>query len=637
MAKAQGRATGVLEGLQPSPGAVVRCAVCGESTLFGLPFCLRCGVNGNDADELQAQEELTAPIKVTVDSLEEFGAILQGRRKIAPVDALRVVAGMEVLRERWGEHIPLASLSTISFVPRDYQVSVARMVLSDMFGRAVLADEVGLGKTIEAGLILKELFHRKQIRSALVLVPSTLVDQWKEELEEKFGIRAGIHPQPRFWRKDVVVTSLTRAKMPQMARRLARRSFDIVVVDEAHALKNAATVAHQFVKSLRSPRLLLLTATPIENDLRELYNLLSILDPAAYPSFRRFAADFLLDRFQVKDVEGLRRFCARYLVRNRRSEVAPEMPTRSLKVVPYAPLPQELEFMTAVVELARTVFRRFRGARKTGAVEGRGTAMLLVTLLLKESCSSPAAVVNTLENAVYPHLKKEEEVLLQSILKAGRRLVRTGKSLAFLEQIQRIGESAVVYVEYMATHRQLEHQLRQAGQSVIPFTGALTPSERTRRLDRFRQEGGILLCTEVGGQGLNLQHCRVVINYDIPWNPMRLEQRIGRVHRFGQERPIEVVNFVAPGTYEEHVLQLLDRKLGLFSQVIGQVEAVMSFMEGDESLQQLMAQAICNAESTEEMAENFSELAQRIDRATQRYQQSIFATSSLFDRSEGGQ
>jgi SNF2 family DNA or RNA helicase len=527
--------------------------------------------------------------------------------------------------------LALQCLSHLSFVPRDYQVNVASRVLGSLFGRAILADEVGLGKTIEAMLVLKELRVRGRLSSALILVPATLVEQWKEELENKAAVTVATHDQPRFWTRDVVLMSLSRAKMTASAGRLSRRSWDLVIVDEAHALKNASTVAHRFVKTLDTRRLLLLTATPIENDLRELFNLLCLVDPAAYPSFRRFSADFLRDRFLVKDIEGLRRFCSRYLVRNRRAEVFPEMPPRMHRTVPYRPYGEETRFLDAVVRFGRQVFKRAAGRRRGEPGATQGHAMLLVTLLLKEGCSSPHAVLSTLEKASYPMLKPDEVTLLDAILSAGRSIRRTAKIEALVAAIQELGESAVVYVEYMATHEQVRCALEAAGIHVIPFTGVLSQVERTVRLGRFRSEGGVLLCSEVGGQGLNLQHCRVVVNYDIPWNPMKLEQRIGRIHRFGQERPIDVLTLLAPGTYEDHIVQLLDRKLGLFSQVVGEVEAVLSFMEGEQSLQHMMAEAICDASDAGELRENFGRISARILEATGRYRRSIEATSVLLD------
>jgi len=208
----------------------------------------------------------------------------------------------------------------------------------------------------------------------------------------------------------------------------------------------------------------------------------------------------------------------------------------------------------------------------------------------------------------------------------------TGKMQAFVTEVTRLGGvSAVAYTEFFATHDRLRKLLTNEGVRVVPFTGRMVPAEKQARLEGFRARGGVLLCTEVGGQGLNLQHCSTVFNYDIPWNPMRLEQRIGRVHRLGQRHPIDIVNFVTKDTYEVRVYELLARKLELFTQAVGELEAVLSFIEEEESVQQMIARAICEAADDECMLENFTLLAGQLDRAAERLRRSRDATSRLFD------
>ena len=528
--------------------------------------------------------------------------------------------------------VVLSSLADLPFLPLDYQMLAAQTVLGQMHGRAILADEVGLGKTIEAGLVVKELLVRKLCENVLILVPSSLVEQWKRELEEKFGLIAATHETPRFWTRPLLLLSLSRAKQGEVARRLRRRRFGLVMVDEAHSLKNARTVAHLFVRSLRTERLVLLTATPIENDLRELFSLLSLVDPAVYPSFRKFAADFLVSRYRVKDVARLRAFCGRYMIRNRRKTAFPQMPPRHLRLIRCKAHEGEAEFLGRTLALVRAVYSRATAGGQAGVDRSGSTAMLFLTLLLKESCSSPDAVLATVRNVVLPRLEEDDACLLAEVIALGRELPPTGKMEAFVREVQELQpDAAVAYVEFFATHERLSALCAQRGIPVIAYTGRMSAPEKQEQVERFRRDGGLMLCTEVGGQGLNLQHCRTVINYDVPWNPMRLEQRIGRVHRYGQEQITNVLHFVTLGTYEEHVLDLLTRKLELFTQAIGELEAILSFVEEEESLQQMVAQAICTASDDETLKTNFHALNDHVTRAAERYRKSREATSRLLD------
>ena len=616
------------------------CPACEAQVPCGALYCMACGVQLLAAARLDSDrckgEELV--LNQLPDS--ELRNVLKGRRKRAPVLAARAALLYESLAAQQGREMALSCLDELDFVPRDYQIEAALTVLGRMHGRAILADEVGLGKTIEAGLMLKELLRRGLLQRGLILVPSSLVEQWREELSIKFGLKNATHDSPRFWRSDLLLLSLSRAKQPATARRLAKGKWDLVVVDEAHALKNARTVAHRFVRSLEAHRLLLLTATPIENDLRELYNLLTLVDTAAYPTFRQFSRDFLVSRFKVRDGVALRRFCRRYMVRNRRHLAFPEIPPRSPRLVACHADPEEKEFLTRVLRLVRWLYNtRVQGCERAGR---RGDAhafagtMLLLTLLLKESCSSPQATCATLEQVIGPELEGEELAHLEGVLALGRGLAATGKMRRFLEELRNSGtHAAVVYAEYFATHEVLSKLLREMSMRVIPFTGKMSAAEKSNNLDLFRKEGGILLCTDVGGQGLNLQHCNMVVNFDIPWNPMKLEQRIGRVHRYGQTRPTQVLNMVTAGSYDERVFQLLARKLELFTQAVGELEAILSFVEeGDESLQQLLTRAICKADDEAAMAANLEVVSEQLGAAVQRYRRSRDATSLVLDGEE---
>ncbi len=615
------------------PSAV--CGACGESTPLATHYCVWCGVHLEEAESYREHREERSLVAVDAPGKLEWRPVLKRRRIRTPLAAAEALLAYEALLGDAQEEVVLSSLADLPFLPLDYQMKAAQRVLGQMHGRGILADEVGLGKTIEAGLVVKELIRRKLCENILILVPSSLVEQWKRELWEKFGLACATHETARFWRRPLLLLSLTRAKQGDVARRLGRRKFGLVLVDEAHSLKNSRTVAHGFVRGLRAERLLLLTATPIENDLRELFSLLSLVDPAVYPSFRKFAGDFLVSRYRVKDMQKLRNFCARYMIRNRRNTAFPEMPPRHPRLVRCVASEEESEFLRRTLALVRTVYGRSSNADGKGAGRRGATAMLFLTLLLKESCSSPDAVMATVQNVVMPRLNDDDAHRLDEVIALGRSLPPTGKMEAFVREVELMQpEAAVAYVEFFATHERLSALCAERGIPVIAYTGRMSAGEKQEQVERFRKNGGLMLCTEVGGQGLNLQHCRTVINYDVPWNPMRLEQRIGRVHRYGQEQSTKVLHFVTVGTYEEHVLELLTRKLELFTQAIGELEAILSFVEEEESLQQMVAQAICAASSDEDLENNFQTLSDHVEQAAQRYRKSRDATSRMLDGEE---
>jgi SNF2 family DNA or RNA helicase len=615
------------------PSAV--CGACGEGTPLAMNYCVWCGVHLEEAESYREHREERSIVSLDAPGKLEWRPVLKRRRIRTPAAAAEALLAYEGLLGDDQQDVVLGSLADLPFLPLDYQMRAAQTVLGQMHGRAILADEVGLGKTIEAGLVVKELLLRKLCENVLILVPSSLVEQWKRELQEKFDLDCATHETARFWRRPLLLLSLTRAKQGDIARRLGRRKFGLVLVDEAHSLKNSRTVAHGFVRGLRTERLLLLTATPIENDLRELFSLLSLVDPAVYPSFRKFAGDFLVSRYRVKDVQKLRHFCARYMIRNRRKTAFPEMPPRHPRLVRCEASEAESEFLRRTLALVRSVYSRSLQQSEKGTDRRGATAMLFLTLLLKESCSSPDAVMATVSNVVLPRLHDDEAHRLEEVIALGRSLPPTGKMEAFVREVEQMQpESAVAYVEFFATHERLTALCAKRGIPVIGYTGRMSASEKQEQVERFRQHGGLMLCTEVGGQGLNLQHCRTVINYDVPWNPMRLEQRIGRVHRYGQEQSTNVLHLVTVGTYEEHVLELLTRKLELFTQAIGELEAILSFVEEEESLQQMVAQAICAASNEVDLQSNFQTLNDHVEQAAQRYRKSRDTTSRMLDGEE---
>ncbi|MEZ4615859.1 MAG: DEAD/DEAH box helicase [Caldilineaceae bacterium] len=259
----------------------------------------------------------------------------------------------------------LVCLDEISVEHYEHQIETALTALRDM-GRALLADEVGLGKTIEAGIIMKELVLRGLVRSVLVLTPASLTEQWREELENKFHESFTVMESPSEWHAVQEaedgrwITSIDRAKRQQQSDALLAREYDLLVIDEAHKLKNRSTLAWQFVNQIRKRYVLLLTATPIQNDLMELYSLITILAPGQLGTVRAFRRHFLeqADARQPKNTKSLRRLLNDVMIRNRRSKVDIQFPRRQAAIYHLTLSDPEWQLYADVTDYIRRRFRR---------------------------------------------------------------------------------------------------------------------------------------------------------------------------------------------------------------------------------------------------------------------------------------
>ena len=493
----------------------------------------------------------------------------------------------------------------VEFLP--YQVSAAERIVDAMGGQGILADEVGLGKTIEAGLVARELMCRGECRSVLILCPATLTYQWRREMAQKFGLPFTCSPRVYDWlTKDLIICSIDSAKRAEAREALLRREWDLVVVDEAHKLKNRTTANHRLVAALRRRRLLLLSATPLQNDLTELYSLVSLVQPALFGSFHVFWREFLLDRRTPRDPAALRRVLASVMVRHRRQELADDLglvlPARQVTLLPVQLTADERRLYDAVTGAVRDEYWR--------RLDGETTVLPLV-MLQREVCSSAAAVRKTLYAI-------EDSNWLRGDLDELRHLADAVREQAKAQLLQglvgQLGEQVIVYTEFRATQEVLASELRQLGVPVILFHGDQMGWERDRALRRFEAEPrGVLVSTESGGLGLNLQFCHHVVNYDLPWNPMRVEQRIGRVHRLGQQHDVYIYNLYAERTVEEYLLRLMDNKINLFRQVIGELDVILRRLEkgGRRSLESRIAEILWRSGDDRDLAHRFDELGRQ--------------------------
>ncbi|WP_088035730.1 DEAD/DEAH box helicase [Evansella clarkii] len=452
-------------------------------------------------------------------------------------------------------------LPDLTIYPHQYET--ARTVIEKMNGKAVLADEVGLGKTIEAGLILKEYMIRGLVKKVLILVPASLVTQWCRELNEKFFIPAVEQRKKPAWENiDVTVTSIDTAKREPHASVIQNIDYDFIIVDEAHKLKNKQTKNYQFVRTLKKKFCLLLTATPVQNKLSEVFHLITLLKPGHLGAEAGFEKKYK----EGAAHEQLNELIQKVMIRNRRSDSGMDWPKRIIETVKIHFTEEERRLYDAVCNIKH----KWRGSMET-----QGLSFTVLTLQ-REVCSSREAAFVTLRNLVEQYQEnKEVTEELNNILNVLNEVQQNSKAEKVLSLIKGSDEKVIIFTEYRATQLYLQWFLGQHGIRSVPFRGGFKRSKKDWMKQLFQNNAQVLIATEAGGEGINLQFCHKMINYDLPWNPMRIEQRIGRIHRLGQEHDVEIYNFAIDGTIEDHILNLLYKKIGLFEGVIGKLDAIL--------------------------------------------------------------
>ncbi len=489
--------------------------------------------------------------------------------------------------------------------PHPYQLHVVEQVLREKAPAAILADEVGLGKTIEAGLIYKELALRGIVRSALVVTPKALLSQWQEELLERFDEDFVLTDERRFRgfeQEERVICSL-----PQFVRsfeRIGSRPWDLLIVDEAHLLANPDSKRRRSVGLLRARWRLLLTATPVANKLTDLYSLVELVAPGRLGTQREFEAEYVADPGTARIVRPQRVADLRALVRDvtcrtRRSETDIAFTRRTVYTRSIPATPEEDALIADVTEYLRALYRRLpppawratTARSRAGSAGGpathatklnRGAVIREIMALQQSLSSSPRAIEQSLRRRAERH-EDERATLLALVDRCSK--VTSAKERLLLDMLNETGSDPVlIFTLRLETAARLREVISERGRSAECYVGALSREERENLVERFNS--GVvetLIATDAGAEGLNLQQrCHIVVNYDLHWNPMRIEQRIGRVHRLGQTRDVSVYNFALRDTIDDYVLHLLYQKINLFTMTIGALETVLSEVQEGE-------------------------------------------------------
>ncbi len=505
----------------------------------------------------------------------------------------------------------LRSLRNLPFEPMPHQLEVARRVIFDMGTRAILADEVGLGKTVEAGLILREKFLRGEIEYALILAPASLALQWKEEMQDKFGMNFVLARNAEDFSANFVVASIHQAKRKPYRSEVISRLWDMVIVDEAHHARNPGTQNYNLIRGINTKFLLLLTATPVSNSLKEIYYLADVLRPGIFGTYREFERRYFRDRkgLQVQNGEELQRALEEIMVRNRRRDVFVDFTSRVVKTHITEMSAGEQNLYDLVLEFSRMSDNKLR-----------------VISYAKAATSSP----RTVAKMAWKALEREKNIRIRDIM---LRMYRAGMDAEFkkIDALNRLVYSVdegIIFTTYRETQNEIVQVLQDSGFTAFEFHGGMSKEAKNDTLRRFRERGGFLVATDSGGEGLNLQFVNTLINFDLPWNPMRVEQRIGRVHRIGQMRDVYIVNLAYRDTVEEHIIDILDRKIQLFISVIGEIDAILGSFE--RNFEAIIADILMNSRSNDEIKSKFEKLSNAMATLKSKYDRSIEINDSLF-------
>ncbi|HMU82220.1 MAG TPA: SNF2-related protein [Leptospiraceae bacterium] len=568
--------------------------------------------------------------------------------------ALRFLDAFRVRLSHSFDH--LSSLSNSRTRLLAHQIEAAHTVVNALRPRFLIADEVGLGKTIEAGLIIKELMFRRGYHNILICVPAPLVVQWQSELRNRFNEEYTILQRSNYrevmegkTRHMRIITSIDFIKNPRYAESVLRKRWDLAVFDEAHRLRrdyNKVTVAYAFAEQVaeKCEALMLLSATPFRGKLEELFYLIRLIDPHVLGPLSSFLQEEASGR-----TADLKRKLSQVLIRRRKVEVG-GFTKRHAQTIRFELSPEERAFYDETTEYVRReynlalaeenravgfvmlVFQKLLDSSTRALMRALTNRKMMLERLVASSQTLPESpdesewedqeapeelVGRVRDRRTWAELRKEiltinRLLLLGRAIETDRKLIKTKETLQLLKS--RGTNKFVIFTQFKSTVDYLCENLTEW--KVIPFHGSLRMAEKEQAIADFKDFADILICTEAGGEGRNLQFSNVLINYDLPWSPLKIEQRIGRVHRFGQTKDVYIFNFATRDTVSERVLEVLTNKIKLFEESIGASDALLGAVQDEVEFQRDLMEFITNKKTRKELNE---ELAAKLKTAESGY------------------
>lgn len=593
-------------------------------------------------------------------------------------------------------HFLLASESHID--PNPHQINAFCAAVDAMrTGGMVLADEVGLGKTIEAGLVLRYMLE-SGAKKVLIALPASLRKQWELELEDKFDLssvildRLTVEHDVESWhrkladRQSVMIVVTSYDYSSKLMKRFPDVKWDFLIIDEAHNLRNLNSTKRAkrlYELSGEIPKVLL-TATPLQNSLMDLYGLISFIDPRIFGSEQVFRQRYMKD----EDYDGLKRELTPVFYRTLRKDVADYMHfvKRICRTVDFELSPDEIELYEranlflkrdalysipasnrgliilvirklmasssfALIETFEVLKKRleklYEGTRSADAQEGFDLFWSFVEDEIDESGFEEVEDEDTAVRKAYIQAELDE---VNAIIDVAKR-IKTNSKVTALKQALEIGSSyqrdngiaqkAVVFTESKRTQKYIAAELRKSGYSeddILLFNGNFddTMTKEIYRawqvknfgnanygrsveykhaiVDYFKEHAKVLICTDAGSEGLNLQFCNTVINYDLPWNPMKIEQRIGRCHRYGQQSDVVAINLLnTRNEADKRVYEILSKKFELFEGVFGASDIALGALESGTSFEKMVLDIYQSCNTTTEFRKAFDKLDRRLN------------------------
>ncbi len=590
-----------------------------------------------------------------------------------------------------------------SVIPLPHQIRALSRAIANDRVRYLLADEVGLGKTIEAGLIMRELKLRGLVKRTVVIAPKGLVSQWIAEMAMHFneqfhqvlsedyralkrispihstkarGLKAAheknrslVMSQNSMFRRDTanpfqffdqVVVPMDSVKPGSVSSNtvaierfedLISAGWDLIIVDEAHRLGGSTDQVGRYKLGQglaeAAPYLLLLSATPHQGKTDAFHRLMSLIDAQAFPDVSSVTKERVqpyvirTEKRRAIDPEGKPLFKPRHTQlapvswqeRHREQQLLYEAVTEYVREGYNQAMQEKRSYIGFLMILMQRLVVSSTRAIKTTlerrlAVLRHEDSGLSQMQLLNNDPFTQSSVLSPedfydldgqeqIDALVHTHLKafKNERAEVERLLEAAACCEQIGpdaKAEALLDWLYRLQSEesdpelkVLVFTEFVPTQEMLRQFLTERGFSVVCLNGSMDMEERKRVQEAFAKDVRILISTDAGGEGLNLQFCHVVINYDIPWNPMRLEQRIGRVDRIGQAHPVRAINFVLEGSVEYRVLEVLEQKLAIILEEFGidKTADVLDSAQAGHIFDEMYLEAILNPEKVEESVE----------------------------------
>ena len=591
-------------------------------------------------------------------------------------DPANVFLALETKRYRFASlYDPLLAMNTSKVDPLPHQIeAVYGYILKLPRIRFLIADDPGAGKTIMAGLILKELKLRNLAKRILIVVPGHLKDQWRRELKEKFEetfvvIDRGLmeaHYAENVWdRENQIITSMDFAKRDEILPSLSSSKFDLIIVDEAHKL-SAYRYGDKTVKTSRyklgevlsrasEPHLLFLTATPHKGDPENFRLFIDLLEPGFFATSEMLQQSIhnkdnplFIRRMKedLKDFEGKPLFLPRYvktvgfnlsdeekILYNDVSRYVKEQYNKALssdkkRNVAFALVILQRRLASSTYAILKSLERRKK--RLEDLLRGVGEPMPAEKVFDFEEVEDLSEEDRWKEEELWETLSvAENRQELQAEIRTISELIERAKSIIqqetekkLLELKKTMGDlkkrfpekKVLIFTEAKDTLDYLEKKIRSWGYSVNVIHGGMSLEDRVSAESVFKNETQVLVATEAAGEGINLQFCHLMINYDIPWNPNRLEQRMGRIHRYGQTKEVYVFNLVAENTREGKVLVALFEKLDEIRDALqtDKVFDVISEVLYGKNLSQLMLEAAASARDIDEI---LREIDVKVDQA----------------------